>query len=135
MRRPRRFRLAAVRPASAVPAVLTVLVALVALVAAGCSGTSGAPTASPTGVQVISVSYAGGVITPPEGRVPVKLGSHVELRVTSDVAETVHNHLNGAEQDVAAGATVVFDFIADKPGIYEVELHKADKLLLELAVQ
>jgi ABC-type Fe3+-hydroxamate transport system substrate-binding protein len=96
------------------------------------SGGSGSPA---PGVQVISVTYSGGVITPPEGRVVVALGHKVEIRVTSDVAEIVHNHFNNVEQDVAPGGTVVFDFTADKPGIYEVELHKSNKLLLELQVQ
>jgi hypothetical protein len=123
MRRPRRARLVA---AAALPLASAVLVA-------GCGAAS---TVSPaSGLQVITVTYAGGVITPPESRVPVKLGGKVEIRVTSDVAEIVHNHFDNDEQDVAAGGTAVFDFTADKPGIYEVELHKADKLLLELQVQ
>jgi heme/copper-type cytochrome/quinol oxidase subunit 2 len=95
-------------------------------------GAAGSPA---SGVQVITVTYSGGVITPPEGRVMVALGHKVEIRVTSDVAEIVHNHFNNVEQDVAAGGTVVFDFTADKPGIYEIELHKSNKLLLELQVQ
>jgi heme/copper-type cytochrome/quinol oxidase subunit 2 len=128
MRRPGRARLA-----------LAVLPVAAALVLFGC-GSSGSPgssggTAAPSAVQVITVSYAGGVITPPEGRVVVKLGNKVEIRVTSDVSEIVHNHFNNVEQDVAPGGTVVFDFTASKPGIYEVELHKSDKLLLELQVQ
>ena len=102
----------------------------------GLLGASGASSGSASGQpQLITVSYAGGVISPPEGKVPAKLGSKVEIKVTSDVAETVHNHFNNQEQDVAAGDTVTFDFTADKPGVYEVELHKADKLLLELQVQ
>lgn len=125
------------------------LALVVALGVAGCGSSpapavSGSPTgAAPgvgsgspaAGVQVISVTYANGVITPPEGRVVVPLGHRVEIRVTSDVAEIVHNHFNNQEQDVAAGGTVTFDFTADKPGVYEVELHKSDKLLLELQVQ
>lgn len=96
------------------------------------SGSTGASTGQP---QLISVSYAGGVISPAEGNVPVSLGSRVEIKVSSDVAEIVHNHFNNQEQDVPAGGTVTFDFTADKPGVYEVELHKSDKLLLELQVQ
>ena len=101
---------------------------------AGSTGSSGSSASAAT-VQVITVSYAGGKITPPESKVPVKLGHKVEIRVTSDVAEIVHNHFDNVEKDVAAGGTVVFDFTADKPGVYEVELHKSDKLLLELEVQ
>ena len=129
--------------------VIVGAVALAAALVTGCSAAPahqsaitpaasvpGAASGSPAAdVQVITVSYAGGVITPPEGRVSVKVGQKVELRVTSDVAEIVHNHLNNVEHDVAAGGTVVFDFTADNPGIYEVELHKSNKLLLQLVVQ
>jgi len=133
MSRPARARLAL----AALP-----LVPLLLLTCCGSSSTprstssaSTASSASAGQVQVITVTYAGGKITPPEGRVPVTLGGKVEIRVTSDVAETVHNHFNNDEKDVAAGGTVVFDFTADMPGVYEVELHKANKLLLELQVQ
>ena len=112
---------------------------------AGCGSMSGSPSGSvsstsgsrspATDVQVITVSYAGGTITPPEGRVPVKVGQKVEIQVTSDVAEIVHNHYNNVEHDVAPGGTVVFDFTAVNPGIYEVELHRSNKLLLQLVVQ
>jgi heme/copper-type cytochrome/quinol oxidase subunit 2 len=132
MPRPARARLAA----TALP--LAAVLALAAL--AGCgsssSGTGASTSASASSaVQVISVTYAGGVITPPEAKVPVKVGSKVEIRVTSDVSEIVHNHYNNVEQDVAPGGTVVFDFTASLPGVYEVELHKSNKLLLELQVQ
>ena len=46
--------------------------------------------------------------------------------MTSDVADEVHVHFNDDEKDVAAGGTVTFDFTADKPGVYEVELHEPD---------
>ncbi len=121
------------------------LAAVVGMLVGGCSsawtpatgGPAGAasPGSSVSGVQVITVTYAHGVITPPEGRVVVALGHKVEIRVTSDVAEIVHNHVNDVEKDVPAGGTVVFDFTANAPGIYEVELHRSNKLLLQLQVQ
>lgn len=125
------------------------LVLAAALAVSGCSSSSvpapagslaavtpGGGSGSPAGdVQVITVRYSGGVISPPEGRVLVHLGRKVEIRVTSDVAEIVHNHFNNVEKDVSAGGTVVFDFTANAPGIYEVELHRSSKLLLQLQVQ
>ena len=134
--RPARARLAA----AAVPLAAVLAVAVLAGCGASSTGTGASVGASTGGsassaVQVISVTYAGGVITPPEAKVPVKVGSKVEIRVRSDVSEIVHNHYNNVEQDVAPGGTVVFDFTASLPGVYEVELHKSNKLLLELQVQ
>ena len=133
MRRQGRVRLAlAVLPLASV----LLLTGCSSTASTGSPGASGASNGASSGQpQLITVSYAGGVISPPESKVPVKLGSKVEIKVTSDVAEIVHNHFNNQEQDVPAGGTVTFDFTADKPGVFEVELHKADKLLLELQVQ
>ncbi len=108
------------------------------LALAACSGSSGtAPTTSVTAtdsVQVIKVGWAAGKPAVPSNRVAVRLGSKVRLEVTSDVDEVVHVHLNDAEQDVKAGGTVVFTFTADKPGIFDVEVHKADQLVVQLQV-
>ena len=123
----------------------TLLVVL--LGTAGCSSSSSPPTPSTspgTGspaastaasdVQVIKVAWAGGKPVVPSARIPVKLGSKVRLEVTSDVDEIVHLHFNDAEQDVAAGGTVIFTFTADKPGVYDVEVHKADQLIVQLQI-
>jgi len=122
----------------------TLLAAL--LGTAGCSSTSSPLSSSSPGasspatstassdVQVIKVGWAGGKPVVPSARIPVKLGSKVRLEVTSDVDETVHLHFNDAEQEVAAGGTVVFTFTADKPGVYDVEVHKADQLIVQLQI-
>ena len=91
-------------------------------------------TAPADDAQVIKVGWANGKPVVPSDRIAVKLGSKVRLEVTSDVAKIVHVHLNDAEQDVAAGGTVVFTFTADKAGVFDVEMHKADKLVVQLQV-
>ena len=97
--------------------------------------TSPGPSSSPADdVQVIKVGWANGKPVVPSDRIPIKLGSKVRLEVNSDVAEIVHVHLNDAEQDVTAGGTVVFTFTADKAGVFDVEMHKADKLVVQLQV-
>jgi hypothetical protein len=122
-------------PVVALVAVLAVGgVAVSGCAAGGTSGGSG-PSASPTATQTITVHFTGGVISPPPGRVVVPVGTAVHLVVTSDVAEEVHNHYDNVEQEVTPGGTVTFDFVAEHPGIYEVELHHANKQLLELQVQ
>jgi hypothetical protein len=66
----------------------------------------------------------------------VPVGSHVHLVVTSDVAEEVHNHYDNEEKEIPdGGGTVTFDFVVQQPGVYEVELHHSNKLLLQLQVQ
>ena len=126
-------------PALALAGVLAVGGVAVCGCAAGSTPTSGSgasgPSSSPTATKTITVHFTGGVISPPPGRVVVPVGTAVHLVVTSDVAEEVHNHYDNVEQEVAAGGTVTFDFVAEHPGIYEVELHHANKQLFELQIQ
>ena len=120
-------------------ALLGTLISLTGCSASSSPGAS-SPAASTTAstaasdAQVIKVGWAGGKPVVPSARIPVKLGSKVRLEVTSDVDETVHLHFNDAEQEVAAGGTVVFTFTADKPGVYDVEVHKADQLIVQLQI-
>jgi plastocyanin len=128
------------RCARAAQGVVVLLAA--ALVVAGCSsagstGTTPSGSVGPVGsasVKDISITYKGGQIDPTPGKVQVPVGTHVHLTVTSDVAEEVHNHYDDKEVEVPAGGTATFDFVATNPGVYEVELHHADKVLVQLQV-
>jgi hypothetical protein len=135
-------------PRRTVRAALAAMAAALVLVLAACSSGSGAAggsasgTATSTGgasgtsaVKDIAITYKDGTITPPPDKVVVPVGTHVHLTVTTDVAEEVHNHYDNNEQEVAAGGTATFDFVAANPGVYEVELHHADKVLVQLQVQ
>jgi plastocyanin len=102
---------------------------------ASAGGGSGASSTSTAAAKTITVSYSGGQVSPPPGRVDVAVGTHVHLVVTSDVAEEVHNHYDNEEKEVAPGGTVTFDFVVEQPGVYEVELHHSNKQLLQLQVQ
>ena len=103
------------------------------------STTTAAPTPTstlPPGVdQVVTVRYAAGEVSAPKGRVKVKLGSTVQLVVTSDKADEVHLHGYDKSVEVAAGATARLTFEATIPGIFEVELEHRKTTLVRLQVQ
>jgi plastocyanin len=100
----------------------------------GPSGTVGSGSPSAAATKDIAITYKDGQIDPAPGKVQVPVGTHVHLTVTSDVAEEVHNHYDGKEVEVPAGGTATFDFVATNPGVYEVELHHADKVLTQIQV-
>jgi hypothetical protein len=54
--------------------------------------------------------------------------------VTSDVADEIHVHGYDLSTDVEAGGTAEVKFVADVPGIFEVELEEAVIPLVELEV-
>jgi hypothetical protein len=132
----------AVRAVGAVAAVLLL---------AGCAisqthhrpGTShavatGAPSydsnGRPYGTSV-TITIAGGRVTPPPGRVEVRRGQTVHLVVTSDRADEAHVHGYDIEVPLAAGVPATIEFTADQTGVFEVETHESDLTLIQLLVR
>ena len=102
---------------------------------AGGSATTTTPTSATTAAStVLSVTVRGGSV---EGasrqRAPVN--QPVTIRVTSDVADEVHVHGYEKKVDVAAGRTAEVTFVANIPGVFEVEFERSRKLLFTLEVR
>lgn len=92
------------------------------------------PPTTETGPLRIAVEVIDGVVTG-EQRVVVDRGTEIELTVTSNRADEVHIHGYDYTADVDPTGPAVILFVADLPGIYEVELEDAHLLLLELEVR
>lgn len=125
------------------PAVLIGLLMALVLPLSGCAGK--APTASATSgssssgsssaaKQRIEVTYAHGKASGDTGRIQVATGTAVTLVVTSDVADEVHVHGYDIEKELTAGKPVTLQFDATIAGVFEVELHGANTVLLRLQV-
>jgi hypothetical protein len=122
-------------------------VALLLLLAA-CGGDDDAPTVTPgapvtstststsagAAATVVSVTVRGGSV---EGasRQRATLNQPVTIRVTSDVADQVHVHGYDKFFDVAAGRTGEVTFVANIPGVFEVEFERSHKVLFTLEVR
>ena len=96
-------------------------------------GSSAAPQAGTA--QVIDLTVTGGQVSGATGRVPVKLGSTVQMQVTADVADEVHVHGYDLMKDTVPGQPVTIEFTANVPGVFEVELEKSKLPLTRLQVQ
>jgi len=92
------------------------------------------PSPSPDDARVVAVTVTDGEVTGDTGRVEVPLGGTVRLTVTSDVADEVHVHGVDLYADVAPGQASTVEFVADQPGVFEVELHDAGTVLTRLQV-
>jgi hypothetical protein len=79
------------------------------------------------------ITVADGEVSGPK-RVEVEEGQQVVLTVDSDVADEVHIHGYDLLEDVAPGRPARFEFGADMPGRFEVELHGQELPLTELVV-
>jgi hypothetical protein len=82
----------------------------------------------------VTVVVAGGAAEGPD-RVEATTGETVSVTATSDVADEIHVHGTDDRFDIAAGETLDFEFVADIPGVFEVELENNGILLFELAVR
>jgi hypothetical protein len=120
--------------------LVAAVVAAALMILAGCgddAASSSTTTSGPintTGAVTIEVGYAGGSITG-GGRRSAALGQAVIIKVTSDIADEVHLHGYDKKADAAPGTVATITFVADKPGIFEVELEKKGLKLFELEVK
>ena len=118
--------------------------AAAALVLAGCggaasttppaSGSAGSAATSGCGVAQ-SITVTGSTVTPPPSTLDVKAGCEVRLTVTADRTSQVHVHVVDIEKPITAGTPTTIDFTPTQQGVYEVELHDPDLLLVKLAVR
>ena len=91
-------------------------------------------TTSTTGLPVIELEVVGGAVVGGPLEVGFDLGSEVRLVLVSDVADHVHVHGYDLFFDVSPGDSTEIEFVADVPGVFEVELEDSGLLLLELEV-
>jgi carbonic anhydrase/acetyltransferase-like protein (isoleucine patch superfamily) len=124
------------------------LAALAVAVLAACGDGDDAPTvaaqtpsttaqagAATTAGTVLSVTVRGGSVVDGAARQRATVNQPVTIRVTSDVADEVHVHGYEKRFDVAPGRTGEVTFVANIPGIFEVELERSHKLLFSLEVR
>jgi len=91
------------------------------------------PQTAPDGPVQIDVVV--GVDSGPDRVEMVKVGSEVQLNITNpDAADEFHIHGIELEQEVDAGVTATFNFVADTAGTYEVESHVTEDVLVIIEV-
>jgi hypothetical protein len=97
-------------------------------------GTDGDPVDATAADSTIEVTVTGGSAGGDTGRQETAVGDTVLVRVTSDAADEVHVHGYDHLAAVAPGETAEIQFVADIPGVFEIELEGSGLLLAELAV-
>jgi hypothetical protein len=123
------------------------------LLLAGCGGSSddetsadpttpaatatSTPAAEPeTETGVVDIRIADGKVTPQGGRVDVKVGQKITLRITSDADEEIHVHSEPEHTyEVTAGEPVTESFTLETPGQVAVEAHHLDVTIVQLVAR
>ena len=100
------------------------------------SAASTGPSASATACGVHrTITVTGSMVSPPPSTVDVPAGCPVTLTVTADRTSEVHVHVVELEKPITAGTPLTLTFTPTQQGLYEVELHDPDLLLVKLAVR
>ncbi|WP_205855855.1 hypothetical protein [Phytoactinopolyspora endophytica] len=98
--------------------------------------TSAPPSdAAPDTDVSVQIGISGGEVSPSPGRTPVALGDTARIEVTSDQPDTIHVHGYDIEANVGPSDPAVLEFVADQPGLFEVETHDSGLLLTQLVVE
>lgn len=86
-------------------------------------------------VLVIEATISGGAVQTDSERVDIELGKAVRLVVLSDASDELHVHGYELKRSIAAGKELTLEFVADIPGVFEVELEETGLHLFELRVR
>ncbi|MGH9167846.1 MAG: hypothetical protein ACRD02_08495 [Acidimicrobiia bacterium] len=120
-------------PASAPTSTTATTLTTTTTTSTSTTSTTLAPTTSTVPTQGIVVRVEDGQVEG-GGRVGVRQGSPVRLTVEADLSEEVHVHGYDLRAEVEPGRPATLEFVADIPGIFEVELEESHLHLLELEV-
>jgi hypothetical protein len=95
--------------------------------------TADAPTTTTTDLIEFTIGVSGGAVEGPD-RIEVSRGDFVAIVVTADTADEVHLHGYDVFADVTPDQAARIEFVADIPGVFELELEGARLTLSELEV-
>lgn len=99
------------------------------------SPTPGEQPSARRDVLVIEATISGGAVQTDSERVEVEHGKTVRLVILSDANDELHVHGYELKRQVAAGEELTLEFVADIPGVFEVELEETGLHLFELRVR
>ncbi|MGH4008083.1 MAG: hypothetical protein ACRDTH_07980 [Pseudonocardiaceae bacterium] len=93
------------------------------------------PQPGQTREKTISARISNGKVEGVPARVEVDRGTPVRIEVTSDRSDELHIHGYDKTVPLALGHPAVAQFVADLPGVFEVETHGSGLLLFQLVVR
>lgn len=85
--------------------------------------------------NTISARISEGKVEGVPARVEVDRGTQVRIEVTSDRSDELHVHGYDKTVPLTAGSPATVAFVADLPGVFEVETHDSGLLLFQLVVR
>ncbi|WP_433322942.1 hypothetical protein [Spirillospora sp. CA-294931] len=100
----------------------------------GPSRPAASPSASASSEVAVTVAVSGGKVRTADGRVKARLGQTVAIVITSDAEDEFHLHGYDRTARLEPGRPATVRLVADKPGVFEAELHHSGARVFELQV-
>jgi hypothetical protein len=113
-------------PTSSLAATTTTTTAVVATTVEPAATTT-------TTIDPVDVEISGGVASG-EAVFTYDLGDTVDITVVSDVDDELHVHGYDLVFELSAGVPLMLDFVADIPGVFEVEVHTGHAHVFDIEV-
>jgi hypothetical protein len=85
--------------------------------------------------QTISARISDGKVDGVPARVEANRGTRIRIEVTNDRSDELHVHGYDKTVPLTAGSPAAVAFVADLPGVFEVETHDSGLLLFQLVVR
>lgn len=100
------------------------------------SSTPTSPATTPMDeMKHVEVTFKGDDVDPAGERVDLKKGQTLMLAITADAPGEIHVHSTPEQHVEYAAGDSTHEVKFDKPGVYEVESHDLDKLILQVQVR
>lgn len=106
-----------------------------ALLLAGCAEDSSSTPDEDSSNETISITITDDEITPLGERFEVEAGEPFLVEVTADRDDALHLHADPEQTWEFTEGTTEVEARIDQPGVYEVELHDPDVVVLQLEVR
>jgi hypothetical protein len=116
--------------------VIVVLAVSLGLAACGGSSSSDEPAGSETAARAaVSVEVKDGEPVDGPKELTVSKGEPVTIEVSVDAPQEIHVHGYDLEAEAAPDAPAVIELTADLEGVFDVESHTSEALLVKLVVE
>jgi hypothetical protein len=99
------------------------------------NGSTGDPktTDSGDGAAVsIDITFKGSSVDPNGRQIEVPVNEPIELRISADAAGELHVHTQPEQEIAYPEGESSHELTLDRPGVYEVESHDLEKIVVEL---
>lgn len=100
----------------------------------GSSTSTGDSAVRETETTTYEFTVTDGARTDGSSQVEIPLGTSIALTVTADTADEVHVHGYDLTASTVPGEPATIEFIADLPGVFEVEMHDSGTVITQLRV-